>query len=68
MTSTGLSLDDLTSWAVTGGPAPVELTEASVERIAASHQHLRTAGRSGLNQRRTRNCDVKAGTRSAPAR
>ncbi|MDX6302207.1 MAG: histidine ammonia-lyase [Nocardioidaceae bacterium] len=47
MTSTGLSLDRLTSWAVTGGPAPVELTEASVERIAASHQHLRTAGRSG---------------------
>jgi histidine ammonia-lyase len=47
MTSTGLSLDRLTSWAMEGGPAPVELTEASVERIAASHQHLRTAGRSG---------------------
>jgi len=47
VTSTGLALDRLVSWALKGGPAPVELTEASVERIAASHQHLRTAGRSG---------------------
>jgi len=42
-----LSLDHLISWAMKGGPAPVELTEASVERIATSHQHLRMAGRSG---------------------
>jgi histidine ammonia-lyase len=47
VTSTGLALERLVSWALKGGPAPVELTEASVERIAASHQHLRTAGRSG---------------------
>src|SRR3954453_3000688 len=43
----GMSLDHLVSWALQGGPAPVGLTDASVERIAASHQHLRTAGRSG---------------------
>jgi histidine ammonia-lyase len=42
-----LSLDDLVTWAVTGGPAPVELTDASVERIELARQHLRTAGRSG---------------------
>jgi histidine ammonia-lyase len=42
-----MSLDHLISWAMRGGPAPVELTAASVERIATSHQHLRTAGRSG---------------------
>jgi histidine ammonia-lyase len=42
-----MNLDHLLSWADAGGPAPVELTEASVERITASHQHLRTAGRSG---------------------
>ena len=42
-----MSLDHLVSWAVQGGPAPVELTDASVERIVASHQHLRLAGRSG---------------------
>jgi histidine ammonia-lyase len=47
VSSAPLSLDHLISWAVQGGPAPVELTEASVERIAASYQHLRTAGRSG---------------------
>ena len=45
--SSGLSLDRLVSWALQGGPAPVELTDASVERITASHHHLRTAGRSG---------------------
>jgi histidine ammonia-lyase len=45
--SSSLSLDHLVSWATKGGPAPVELTQASVERIAASHQHLRMAGRSG---------------------
>ena len=46
MPTVAMSLDHLISWAVQGGPAPVELTAASVERIAASHQHLRTAGRS----------------------
>jgi histidine ammonia-lyase len=45
--TTAMNLDHLLSWADAGGPAPVELTEASVERITASHQHLRTAGRSG---------------------
>ena len=47
MTSASLSLDHLVSWAQQGGPAPVELTAASVERITTSHQHLRVAGRSG---------------------
>jgi len=47
VSSPELSLDHLVDWATTGGPAPVELTDASVERIAASHEHLRTAGRSG---------------------
>jgi histidine ammonia-lyase len=42
-----MSLNHLVSWALQGGPAPVGLTDASVERITASHQHLRTAGRSG---------------------
>ena len=42
-----LSLDDLVTWAIKGGPAPVELTDASVERIELARQHLRTAGRSG---------------------
>ena len=42
-----MSLDHLVSWARKGGPAPVELTDASVERITASHEHLRMAGRSG---------------------
>src|SRR3954468_9031149 len=37
----------LVSWALEGGPAPVELTDASVERITTSHEHLRIAGRSG---------------------
>ena len=47
MPSAGMSLDHLVTWAMKGGPAPVELTEASVQRITASHQYLRTAGRSG---------------------
>ena len=42
-----LSLNHLVSWALEGGPAPVELTDASVQRIVTSHEHLRTAGRSG---------------------
>jgi histidine ammonia-lyase len=45
--SSGMSLDHLIAWAMQGGPAPVELSDASVERIAASHHHLRLAGRSG---------------------
>ena len=42
-----LSLDHLVSWALQGGPAPVELTDVSVERIVLAQQHLRLAGRSG---------------------
>jgi histidine ammonia-lyase len=42
-----MQLDHLVSWALKGGPAPVELTDASVERIALAQQHLRQAGRSG---------------------
>jgi histidine ammonia-lyase len=45
--SAGMSLDHLISWAMQGGPAPVELTDASVERITLAQQHLRLAGRSG---------------------
>ncbi|MEP7091033.1 MAG: aromatic amino acid lyase [Nocardioidaceae bacterium] len=47
MSSTSMSLDHLVTWALKGGPAPVGLTEDSAERIAASHEHLRMAGRSG---------------------
>src|SRR3954449_7678135 len=47
MSSAALSLRHLVSWALEGGPAPVELTDASVQRIALAQQHLRTAGRSG---------------------
>ncbi len=43
----GMSLDRLVSWAVQGGPAPVQLTDASVERIAIAQEHLRSAARSG---------------------
>jgi histidine ammonia-lyase len=42
-----MSLDHLISWAMQGGPAPVELTDASVERITLASEHLRMAGRSG---------------------
>ena len=42
-----LATGPLVSWALEGGPAPVWLTESSVERIAAAREHLRTAGRSG---------------------
>jgi len=42
-----MSLDHLVTWALRGGPAPVELTDASVERITMASEHLRTAGRSG---------------------
>src|SRR4051795_10373088 len=47
MSSAELSLRHLVSWALEGGPAPVELTEASVQRIALAQHHLRLAGRSG---------------------
>ena len=47
MTSPGMPLDHLVSWALSGGPAPVELTDASVERIAVAQGHLRSASRSG---------------------
>lgn len=47
VSSAGMPLDRLVSWAVQGGPAPVELTDASVERITLAQQHLRLAGRSG---------------------
>jgi histidine ammonia-lyase len=42
-----MPLDHLVSWAISGGPAPVELTDASVERIALAQRHLRLASRSG---------------------
>ena len=42
-----MSLDHLITWAMKGGPAPVELTDASVERITLASEHLRLAGRSG---------------------
>ena len=38
-----MSLDHLISWAMQGGPAPVELTDASVERITLASEHLRMA-------------------------
>jgi histidine ammonia-lyase len=47
VSSGALSLKHLVAWALEGGPAPVELTDASVQRIVTSHEHLRTAGRSG---------------------
>jgi histidine ammonia-lyase len=40
-------LDELVAWAVRGGPAPVALTDAAVERIRLGQRHLRQAGRSG---------------------
>ena len=45
--ASAMSLEHLVSWAMLGGPAPVELTEASVERITLASEYLRTAGRSG---------------------
>lgn len=45
--SAGMSLDHLISWAMAGGSAPVELSDASVERITVAQQHLRSAARSG---------------------
>src|SRR3954454_24300654 len=42
-----MPLDHVVAWARRGGPAPVELTDASVERITLAQQHLRMAGRSG---------------------
>ena len=42
-----ISLDHLVSWALRGGPAPVHLTDASVERITVAQEHLRHAARSG---------------------
>jgi histidine ammonia-lyase len=47
VSSAGMSLDHLVSWALRGGPAPVGLTDASVQRITQAQQHLRLAGRSG---------------------
>ena len=43
----GMSWDHLISWALQGGPAPVQLTDASVARIAVAEEQLRLAGRSG---------------------
>src|SRR5689334_5982160 len=42
-----MPLDHLVDWALRGGPAPVELTDASVERITMGQRHLRLASRSG---------------------
>src|SRR5215213_309816 len=47
MSLSSMPLDRLVSWALRGGPAPVELTDASVERITLAQQHLRVASRSG---------------------
>ena len=47
MSSSNLDLDHLVSWALRGGPAPVHLTDASVERISIAQGHLRHAARSG---------------------
>src|SRR5919112_4465264 len=47
VSSGGMSWDHLVSWAMRGGPAPVELSDASVERITLAQQHLRMASRSG---------------------
>ena len=47
MLSSGLDLDHLVSWALRGGPAPVQLTDASVERISVAQGQLRHAARSG---------------------
>ena len=43
----GMSWDHLISWSLRGGPAPVELTDDSVARIAVAEEQLRLAGRSG---------------------
>ena len=43
----GMSWDHLVSWALEGGPAPVELTDDSVARIAVAEEQLRLAGRTG---------------------
>jgi histidine ammonia-lyase len=42
-----MSWDHLISWALEGGPAPVELTDDKVARIAIAEEQLRHAGRSG---------------------
>ena len=42
-----MSWDRLIAWALTGGPAPVELTADSVARIAGAGERLRLASRSG---------------------
>ncbi len=47
MTDGDMSFDHLVSWALRGGPAPVQLTDASVERITMAQEHLRSAARSG---------------------
>lgn len=47
MSPSGLDLDSLVSWALRGGPAPVRLTDASVERISVAQDQLRHAARSG---------------------
>ena len=47
MSMGGMSLEGLVAWALRGGPAPVQLTDASVERITSAQEHLRLAARSG---------------------
>ena len=47
MPDRGMSWDHLISWALEGGPAPVELTDDQVARIAIAEEQLRHAGRSG---------------------
>ena len=47
MSAARMSLEHLVGWSLRGGPAPVELTDAAVERITLAQHHLRQAGRSG---------------------
>ena len=47
MPDSGMSWDQLISWSLEGGPAPVELTDDKVARIAIAEEQLRTAARSG---------------------
>ena len=47
MPAAGMSWEHLVSWALRGGPAPVQLTDVSVARIAVAEEQLRLAGRSG---------------------
>ncbi len=74
MASTSL-FEHLVSWAMQGGPAPVELTDSAVERIALAERQLRQAARSGavyglttgVGALRTVPMDITAAPGSSPA-